>query len=921
MQSSKKYYIDPLTGAYSRAYFEEQLPAIFARAVRENRKIQFIIIDIDYFKRINDFYGHRTGDSVLKEFASFLRENIRKDDILIRYGGDEFLALLFDIDYDTALSVSKRILEKVKYREFAKQKISISAGVAGFPEHAKSLEDLFKLADQSLYNAKRSGKAQVGVPGRARVLKIPSPNMVGRELELSTSVDFLMSHNKGILLITGETGIGKTRLLKEILKTNALNLLEKYEVILSPLTTSIMLFPFREILREGLHRNPEIADKLTSPSRKELAKLYPHSKALEDDEIYVVDKYSLFESFSEYMQTLTQNKILFVIENLQWADRYSVELLQYLLLNSNINNLMVIATIRNEDMIFKPHLKNFKLLRSEVNLCEVELKHFNKMEVEELLFNFFDQELDKSFVELLIQKTAGNPFFISEIVQHFIRQGKIYWNGNKWVFDPSIEVEVPDTIVTAVEMKIANMNKLMREILEYVAVFGMPINLETLGLILSRPINEITEIIHLLIECTVLDRDETSKYWFHENIIAEVIYNLLEPEKKKRIHHQIAKALKEHYPDSVEEIAYHLYFAEEHDEALSYCIKAAERAQNLYNFDNAISLYTKAINILEKKHGEDHFISLMDLKFKRGTLFKQSGELDKAIKDFQEVLEIAEKLENFHYQFDASMNLAFIFINKADYKSALNYLTRANEIAKSLKDPKMEAEVLIKLGNYFEAKSKISRAFKSYCKALRLARKAGNKNLMVITNSNLAAIYVSLGKYEKALECYHEALKLCNEEKNTIYEATINLNLGIVYANQLLREKAEEYFLKAIEVAEKTKNVRLKAIATHNLGLFHLHVMGDPDQAEKFLEQSLQIFYLIGDKKTEISNLNSLSIIARRKGEFSKALNLLRKAWKLASEIKDYSQQYFIAYNQALSLWETGKYREAQKNLTKLRSY
>jgi diguanylate cyclase (GGDEF)-like protein len=103
MASFKRVYIDSLTGVYNRAFLDEKIAEILQNARDEGKVLSVVMFDIDYFKRINDLYGHAVGDQVLREFAEFLKNSLRAGDILIRYGGDEFLAILSNVGYSDAL--------------------------------------------------------------------------------------------------------------------------------------------------------------------------------------------------------------------------------------------------------------------------------------------------------------------------------------------------------------------------------------------------------------------------------------------------------------------------------------------------------------------------------------------------------------------------------------------------------------------------------------------------------------------------------------------------------------------------------------------------------------------------------------------------------------------------------------------------
>ncbi len=157
--------VDGLTQIYNRRYFEETLERELSRCNRYGRALSLVMLDIDFFKAINDTHGHLAGDHVLKHVASSLKTRVRREDIVARYGGEEFGLLLPEVDLKGATSLAekaRKLIEKTKF-EFDKQPISVtvSAGVAALSPDLVDGTDLIRLADTRLYEAKESGRNKV----------------------------------------------------------------------------------------------------------------------------------------------------------------------------------------------------------------------------------------------------------------------------------------------------------------------------------------------------------------------------------------------------------------------------------------------------------------------------------------------------------------------------------------------------------------------------------------------------------------------------------------------------------------------------------------------------------------------------------------------------------------------------------------
>lgn len=157
---------DPLTGLLNRRFIEEWLDQEVARTDESGRPFGVIMADIDHFKRINDVYGHDAGDQLLKAVAHEIRESLRPSDLPCRFGGEEFLLMLADVDHDVLAAraelVRQRVADiKVDHRGSSLPTVTLSAGIALYPQHGLTGSSVIDAADTALYAAKNSGRNKV----------------------------------------------------------------------------------------------------------------------------------------------------------------------------------------------------------------------------------------------------------------------------------------------------------------------------------------------------------------------------------------------------------------------------------------------------------------------------------------------------------------------------------------------------------------------------------------------------------------------------------------------------------------------------------------------------------------------------------------------------------------------------------------
>jgi len=175
-------HTDSMTGLLTNRAYQERLEGEFRKAQTARQSLSLLIIDVDFFKRINDTYGHPQGDELLRQLGELLRQHARRVDICCRYGGDEFTIVMPETIKAEAAMVAGRIRQAVEAKMFALEQklvnITVSIGVAGYPQDVTEKSALVKAADVALYAAKQDGRNNVKLAGRPQ----PAQASAGAEL-------------------------------------------------------------------------------------------------------------------------------------------------------------------------------------------------------------------------------------------------------------------------------------------------------------------------------------------------------------------------------------------------------------------------------------------------------------------------------------------------------------------------------------------------------------------------------------------------------------------------------------------------------------------------------------------------------------------------------------------------------------------
>ncbi|OYT69837.1 MAG: GGDEF domain-containing protein [Chloracidobacterium sp. CP2_5A] len=176
---------DDLTGLLTRKSFILEMEREMARSTRYGHSFGLLMMDIDYFKRVNDTHGHLVGSQVLREVAGVIRQTLRDSDVAGRYGGEEYIALLPETDRVRAHEAGERIRMAIESVPFtaslhdprAKLHLTISIGISSYPSDATRVNDLIERADEAMYEAKRRGRNLVQVSGQSPAMRATPPSV------------------------------------------------------------------------------------------------------------------------------------------------------------------------------------------------------------------------------------------------------------------------------------------------------------------------------------------------------------------------------------------------------------------------------------------------------------------------------------------------------------------------------------------------------------------------------------------------------------------------------------------------------------------------------------------------------------------------------------------------------------------------
>jgi diguanylate cyclase (GGDEF)-like protein len=219
---------DALTGALGRAAMQRCIDEGIVRAGRAGDPLGLFLFDVDFFKTVNDVYGHLRGDDVLRGLTATVAASLREQDVLFRYGGDEFVVLLPGVGRADGLRLAVRLIDAVKAAEFPGDPplhLSVSLGVAAFPEDGTDQLALLACADRRNFLAKHRGRGCAVADDTDVAQETGSGRLWERDAALTTVHEFLTrleSGGRGALRVVGQPGAGHTRFLDEIRRLAAL---------------------------------------------------------------------------------------------------------------------------------------------------------------------------------------------------------------------------------------------------------------------------------------------------------------------------------------------------------------------------------------------------------------------------------------------------------------------------------------------------------------------------------------------------------------------------------------------------------------------------------------------------------------------------------------------------------------------------
>jgi DNA-binding NarL/FixJ family response regulator len=707
--------------------------------------------------------------------------------------------------------------------------------------------------------------------------------LIGRTHELTalnSLLDPVKSGQGQIALISGEAGIGKSRLVAEVKASALAQDFQLLQGTCFQTDTSYPYAPLLDLLRSFFaHHLPLTADQ--EPLVHELSRVLPdlalplsahtplpipaHTPDPQQE------KRRLFTVLTRFFtHQATRQPALLIIEDLHWCDESSLEFLLHLARQGRSQPIFFLFTYRSDEI--SPALRHWLAqLDRERFAQEFELLHLSRTEVDAMLQAILaaPHHRHADLLDPIYTLTEGNPFFVEELLTSLIATGEVRYADGTWertaqTGDARGLAHIPRSVQDAVQQRTEGLSGPARQVLTLAAVAGRRFDFALLQQVMQCEEEHLLPLIKELIAAQLVVEESADRFAFRHALIREALYAELLVRERRSMHRTIAETLESLaispllHEAYLADIAHHFYEAGAWSKALEYGQRMGEKALALYAPRAASEHFTRALDAA-------HQLKLpppAHIYYGRGQAYETLGAFDHARGDYEHALDTAQDVS---LEWQSMMALGLLWAER-DYAQTGAWFRRGVELAERLADPILRARSLNRLGNWL-----------------------GNT-----------------GRTEEGLQAHQEALSIFEAQHNIQGMAeTLDL-LGITYGMRGDRINAVEQLGQAIALFRSLGDMQslvssLAMRAVQSMPGSSETTFCPPrtrDECVQDAEESLRLARQIESLAGQAFAENALAHTLLSFGEFSPALSHAQEASRIATEIEH--QQWMVATSYAL---------------------
>ena len=784
-------------------------------------------------------------------------------------------------------------------------------------------------------------KAPRQEPQATRGFKTLDAGFIGRDESLKRMLAIaknLENGAGGIIIIEGEPGIGKSRLMREFCTAVPIKNPTIINGKCTPQRTHYPFSLFISLLNNFFNLRPIDSEQANRQIIEKQAENWPvetqsflpylytllglpngnHSdKTLDPNQI----RQQIFVAIRRIIKTLSQqNPIILLLDDLHWIDPISAELLLFFATTIATDPIFIICTQRRQGAD-APNARLLQLQSLLVGQTEtIFLERLSPTDTITLLQNLLDgSEIPKEFEQLITTKSEGNPYFIEEFVRMFIEQGNVKKLENRWQFSQSNQFDktsIPLSLNTLIQARIAALPSELKPTLQWAAILGLHFASSTIEAILQCDCVD-ENLDRLSSRLMVHPLQDSDRWQFHHPLLHTAVYDSIPQQKRHKMHQQIANTIQNTADSSslevAEQLAFHLTQANEQRNAIPYLIKSGQIAIDRHAGEEALNHFQKASEFTEQINNPKT-IWYWEIILGMSTAYRYLGRYAESSAILETGLHLTETNEEFvtHRSTilkelgDNSRKQGEVKASENYYRTALNLISNPEYKSEILK----AAQIHAGLGWLYFSQAKFEEAREECRKTLTYAQKTNHLSSLATAENLLGGIAYRLGDWQEAMRHTTRAMILREEMGDSWGVTSILGNLGILALEGGYWAKAISYFQNSLTLREEIGDME-GIVITHNSLAYVYRNQGNFALAEKHQRRCLQIAQQF-NMAYNIANASlELAKVLLHKKEFSQAKEFLAKAQKEANLIEAKGLLIEIASTEAQWLFAQSQWNES----------